>query len=84
MRGTIEQTNLEKLALSQTYAQQLQFLTETMKLKAEETVFDADQTAGFNDGYLHNKSGGVIYGKDGKPLVYNPTKKLQTTVPDGK
>lgn len=84
MRSTIEQTNLDKLALSQTYAQQLQFLTEQMKTKAENSKFDATQTAWYNDGYLHNANGEVIYWPNGKPFAYNPTKELKTTVSDGK
>lgn len=60
LQNEVEKTNLKKLALSQTYAQQLQFLTETMKQQSEAKKFDATQTTGYNDGYLHNANGEVI------------------------
>ena len=84
LQSAIEKTNLQKLALSQTYATQLKFASDALKLKIDAKTPDKDQTNLINDGYLHNKTGEVIMWPSGKPLVYNKTKTIESTVSDGK
>jgi len=83
LQSSIEATNLKKLALSQTYASQLQFVSDQMKAQIAQKTPDKDQTNLLNDGYIHNSTGGIVYWPSGKPMVYNMQKKIESTVSDG-
>lgn len=78
-QSAIETAQNQKLQMGYQYAAGLKSAVEMVKLQIAQKKPDDATTKLYNDGYIHNENGDIIYGKDGTAMRYNPMKTVATT-----